>query len=178
MLSAGRAGDGSDGNERDALDFYALARGAALGPTGGHGGDGFEHLVAFDQLAEGGVLFVEELGVAVAEEELGAGAVRVGGAGGGEHAAHVRLRVELGFDLVAGATGAGHATRALFGVGAAALDHEAFDNAVKRGAVVEALLGEFLEVFDVAGGDIGPEFQGDFTLGGGDDCDFFGGAHR
>ena len=89
----------------------------------------------------------------------------------------MRLGVELGLDLVAGVAGAGHAARALFGVGAAALDHEALDDAVERGAVVEFLVGELLEVFDGLGRDVGVEFDGHFAEGGLDDGLFFGSAH-
>ena len=111
-------------------------------------GDALEHVVAGDELAEGGVLAVEKLGVAVADEKLAAGRVGVGRARHRDDAAHVGLGVELGLDLVAGAAGAGHAGLARLGVGAAALDHEALDDAVKRGAVIEALAGELLEIFD------------------------------
>ena len=75
------------------------------------------------------------------------------------------LRVELRFDLVAGTAGPGHAGLALAGVGAAALNHEALDDAVKRGAVVEFLVREFLEVFDGFWSDVGPEGDRHFTVG-------------
>jgi len=164
------------GDEGDADDLDAFARGAALRAAGWDGGDGFEDIVARNELAVGGVLFVEELGVTVAKEKLRARAVRASRAGGGEDAAHVILGVELSLDLVAGATGAGLAAGALFGVGAAALDHEAFDDAVKRSAIVKAVFGEFLKVFYVAWRDVRPEFEGDVALGGGDNGQFFGGG--
>src|SRR5690606_38195345 len=85
--------------------------------------------------------------------------------------------VELGLDLVAGTAGAGHAAAAGFGVGAAALDHEALDDAVKSGAVVETLGSELLEILHVAGGHVGPELEGEVALGGGDDCELLGVAH-
>ena len=71
----------------------------------------------------------------------------------------------------------GDARGAGLGVGAAALDHEALDDAVKRRAVVEAVAGELLEVLDGLGRDVGPEGHGHFTIGGLDDG-VFGGCGR
>ena len=42
----------------------------------GRGGDFFQHVVAFDQFAERGVLLVEKARVAVADEKLAAGGIR------------------------------------------------------------------------------------------------------
>ena len=120
---------------------------------------------------------VEELGVAEADEELAAGAVGVLGARGGEHAPDVRAVVELGLDLVAGIAGAPAGfVRDVFGERVAALDHEAFHDAMERGAVVEPLAGELLEVLDVAGGDVGPELDDHLAVAGVDEGDFVGGG--
>jgi hypothetical protein len=54
------------------------------------------------------------------------------------------------------------------------LNHEAFDDAVKTGAVVKALFGERLEILDGLGRDLGPEFDDHFAFGGVDDGDFVG----
>ncbi len=67
----------------------------------------------------------------MADEELAAGAVRVAGAGHGEHALHVGAIVELGLDHVARSAGTGDAAGTNLGVRAAALDHEALDDAVE-----------------------------------------------
>ena len=169
-----------DGDNADALHFDAVDRGALFAATTvgrGNGGDLLKDVVAGDQLAERGVLFVEEAGVAVADEKLATGRIRAGGTGHRDDAAHVGFGVELGLHLVAGVAGAGHSTCALFGVGAAALDHKTLDDAVKRGAIVEFLVGEFLEVFDRLWRDVGPEGEGHFAEGGLDDSLFSGGAH-
>ena len=95
-------------------------------------GDFFQHVVAFDQFAEGGVLAVEKLRVAVADEKLAAGRIGILRARHREHAAHVRFVVELGLDLVAGIAGAPARLLALvLGQRIAALDHEALDDAMK-----------------------------------------------
>jgi hypothetical protein len=71
----------------------------------------------------------------------------------------VRRLVELGRDLVARAAGPG-AFRA------AALDHEALDDAVKADAVVEAALSERHHVADVPRGVLGIESETDRAGGG------------
>ncbi|MFM1944067.1 MAG: hypothetical protein RI897_3049 [Verrucomicrobiota bacterium] len=158
---------GSTGGLADFLDADALHLDTGGGFTvfpaaAGSGGcsDLFEDVIAIHQLAEGGVLAIEELGIAMADEELGSGGVRVLGAGHGDDPADVGFLVELGFDFVAGAAGAEDVfLGGVFGIGVTALNHEAFDDAVEAGAVVEAFGGQFLEILDGFGGDIGPEVQ-------------------
>ena len=72
------------------------------------------------------------------------------GVGHAEGAALVVLVVAAGFavDFVAGAAGAGLAFGAGAGVGAAALNDEVGNDAVKFQAVVVPLLGEVGEIFD------------------------------
>ena len=150
-----------------------------LAAAAGFGGDGrkfFEDVVSGDHRAERGVLTVEEFGVAVTDKELRAGRVWAGRAGHREDAAHVGLGVELRFDLPAGTAGTGHTFFADFGVGATALDHEALDDAMKCSAVIKTGTGEFLEVFNRLGGDVGPERDGQFAVGGLDDGVFLGGS--
>ena len=67
------------------------------------GGDLFEHVVAFDQLAEGRVLMIQLGRAAVADEELASGGIGIVGAGHGNDAADVGMVVEFGVDLIAGA---------------------------------------------------------------------------
>ena len=150
----------------------------ARGAGGGGGGDLLDPLAAGDDLAEGGVLAVEELGVAVADEELAAGRIRMLGTGHGDHAAGVRAVVELGLHLVARVAGAGDALGAGFGVRATALDHEALDHAVERGAVVETVGGELLEILDRLRGNLRPELDLDVSVVGADHGVFFGGGGR
>ena len=50
---------------------------------------------------------------------------------------------------------------------------KALDDAVEAGAVVEALLGQFLEVLDGLRRDIRPELDDHFAFGGLDHGDFF-----
>jgi hypothetical protein len=175
----GLGGLDGDGFHLDALDWGALL--AAATALGGQGGDLLEHAVTGGQLAERGVLFVEEAGFTVADEELATGGVRMRRAGHGDDAASMVFVVEFGGNLVARITGAGHAAGAGLGVGATALDHEALHDAVERRAVVKAVAGEFLEVFDRFGGDFRPERNGNIAVSGGDDGDFVSGgfvAHK
>jgi hypothetical protein len=131
----------ADAFHLDAGGGFAIAFTAGAIGCGG-GGDLLEDVIPIGELAEGGVLPIEEGGVAVADEELGTGGVGVLGAGHGDDAAHVGSVVELGFDFVAGAAGAEHVfIGGVFGIGVAALDHEALDDAVKAGAVIEAFGG-------------------------------------
>jgi len=60
--------------------------------------------------------------------------------------------------------------------GAAALDHEALDDAMKGGAVIVAGAGELLEILDRLRRDVGPEGDGHFAVGGFDDGGFLGGS--
>ena len=76
------------------------------------------------RLAEGRVLAVEVRHFFQADEELRAGRVGIAGAGHREHARLVLGGVELGRNRVARPAGAG-------AFGAAALDHEALDDAVE-----------------------------------------------
>ena len=69
--------------------------------------------------------------------------------------------------VVAGAAGAG-------AFGAAGLDHEVFDDAVEREAVVEAVVGELLEVGDGLGGFVVVEFEADVAVLGFDGGGFHG----
>jgi hypothetical protein len=55
------------------------------------------------------------------------------------------------------------ATLRILGVGIAALDHEAGDDAVEGGPVVEPLLGEVREVLHVAGSLVGEELDLDLA---------------
>lgn len=141
----------------DALHLNTFDRCAVFTAGGRERGDLLEHGVAGSQLTEGGVLAIEETGFAVADEELAASAVRIGGASHGKHSANVRLLVELGIYFVTRIAGAGHALGAFFGVRAAALDHEALDDTVEGRAIVKAIAGEFLKVRDGLRCDVGPE---------------------
>ncbi|MFM1944066.1 MAG: hypothetical protein RI897_3048 [Verrucomicrobiota bacterium] len=158
-----------EGHDFDAFDFDAFlgfAGFAAGAGADGCGGDFFEDVVTAEDLAEGGVFVIEEGGGTVADEELGSGGVGGCGAGHGEDAADVFAVIELGFDGVAGAAGAvGGFLGGVFGIGVTALDHEALHDAVEGGAVVEALFGEFFEVFDRIGCDVGPELDDHGSLG-------------
>ena len=98
--------------------------------------DGVDDVLAFGRFSEDGVFSVEVRGGAMGDEELGS--VGVGsGVGHGEDAGLVVTTVglALALELVAGASGAGAS-------GAAALDHEVGDDAVKFQAVVVAAGGE------------------------------------
>jgi hypothetical protein len=140
------------------------------------GRDFFEHVVAFDQFAEGGVLMVQLSRIAVADEKLASGGIGILGTGHGDHAANVGMVVEFRGDFVAGIAGAPHGfLRRIFGEGIAALDHEAFDDAVETGSIVKTFFREVGEIFDVTGRDIRPKFENHFADIGGKNCNF---AHK
>lgn len=162
-----------DAFERDPFDwrtFFSAATGLCRDI-----GNAFQNVVPGDEFTERGILVVEELGVAVDEEKLRTRGIGMRGAGHRNHAAHMGLFIELRFDFVAGAAGAGHAAFAFLGVGATSLDHETLDDAMKGGAVIKSLAGEFLEILDRLWRDIGPEREGHFAVAGFKDGDFVGG---
>ena len=66
--------------------------------------------------------------------------------GHGHGAGLVLLAINFAIDLIAGATGAGHATRTLAAVRASTLSHETGDDPVEGEAVIEAVLGQFHEI--------------------------------
>src|SRR6266511_1850532 len=103
-------------------------------------------------LAEDGVLAVEEVGGGEGDVELAARGVGVLAARHGHHPAHVLLLVELGLDLVAGPS----RTVAL---GIAALNYEVRLHAVEHEPVVDAFLGEGDEVLDGLGRVIGEKLD-------------------
>src|SRR5208283_3463196 len=161
-------------NDFDADDAHAFV-GAVLRMRG-RGADFFQNVAAFDQLAECGVLMVEERRVAVADEKLAAGGIGMVRTRHGNDAAKVRAVIELGLDLVAWPARAPQILLArIFRERIAALNHETFDDAVKTGAVIKAFLGERFEIFDGLGRDLGPEFDDHFAFGGGDLGNF---AHK
>lgn len=166
--------DNPDRLQPDAFDRGALLAAAARFCR--DIGDALQHVITRDKFAEGRVLAVEESGIAMDDEELRSGAVGVRRAGHRDHAADVGLGVELGLDLPAGTAGARHSRFAGLGVRAAALDHEALDDAVEGGAIVEPLPGQLLEVLDRLRSDVGPELDGHLAVAGLQHGDFLGGG--
>ena len=96
-------------------------------------------------MAEGGVLAIQMRRILMHDEELGACGIRVHGARHGDHAALVldgvrdAVHREFALDAVTRSAHAG-------AVRAAALDHKARDDAVKREAVIIALVRQGKEV--------------------------------
>jgi hypothetical protein len=81
--------------------------------------------------------------------------------------------VELGLDLVGGAASAPSLLfSGVLGQRVTALDHEAFDDAVETSAIVKTLNRQLLEILDVAGRDVRPEFKDHFTGIGGKNGNF------
>ena len=128
------------------LDHLLLVQ-RTVGAVGLGGGDAIHDIHALDDLTEGGVLAVQMGGGLVHQEELAAGGVGVHGTGHGQNAAVVLELVleavggELAGDGVAGATHAG-------AVGAAALDHEAGNDAMEDQTVIIALVDQGDEAAD------------------------------
>src|SRR4051812_45719214 len=127
-------------------------------------------LHALGDLAPHRVLVVEEAGIVEADEELAIAGIRARGARHRGGAAHMRLLVELGLQLRAGAAGAG-------ALRAAGLRHESLNDAVKHDAVVKSLAHQFLDPRDVAWRKVGPHFDGHGTFGGFEDQSIFGNSH-
>src|SRR3954464_2251542 len=92
---------------------------------------------AVGHLAPDRVLAVEEGGVVEADEELAVAGIRARRARHRSGAAHMRLLVELGLELLAGTAGAG-------ALRTSGLRHEAVDDAMEHDAVVKAFAHQFL----------------------------------
>src|SRR5580704_8021752 len=127
-------------------------------------------LHARGHLAPHRVLLVEEGGVVEADEELAVAGIRAGRARHRGGAAHMRLVVEFGLELLAGAAGAG-------ALRTAGLRHETIDHAVEHDTVVEPLAHQLLDPGDVTGGKVGPHLDGDRPLRGFQDQSIFGVSH-
>ena len=139
----------------------------------GRGRDFFQHVVALDELAERGVLAVEKARVAVADEKLRAGGIRILRARHREDAARVRLVIELRLDLMPRPARAPRAFLArIFRQRITALNHKTLDDAMKTSAVVKTFLREVSEIFDVARRNVRPEFENHFARTGGKDSNF------
>ena len=153
-FTVGVHGDGSD---HLILDGAGIAAGLYLG-------DGVDDLHAGGHLSKGGVLHVQMPGSFMHDDELASGGVGGGGTGHAENAALVlqvvleAVEEEHALDAVAGAAHAG-------ALGAAALDHEAGDDAMKDQAVVVALVCQGDEVIDTLGRLLGVQLAGDDAAG-------------
>src|SRR5258705_5074923 len=121
-------------------------------------------------LAPDRVLVVEERGIIEADEELAIGGIRAGAARHRGGAAHMRLIVELGLELLAGAAGAG-------ALRTAGLRHETFDHAMEHDPVVKSLAHQFLDPRDVAGCKVRAHLDGHRPLRGFEDQSIFGISH-
>src|SRR3954468_19058759 len=127
-------------------------------------------LHALGDLAPHRVLVVEEAGVVEHDKELAVAGIRAGGARHRGGAAYMRLLVELGLQLLAGAAGAG-------ALRAAGLRHEAVDHAMEYDAVVKSLAHQFLDAGNVARREIGTHLDGHGPLGGFEDQGIFSVSH-
>ena len=120
-----------------------------------------DRLHAGDDLAEHGILAVEEAGVGEADEELGIGRIRVARTRHAHRAAgEVRVREFVGNVGQVGAAGAGAGR-------IAGLRHEARNDAVEHDAVIELALHQLLDLRDVLGREVGAQADyGIAVLGG------------
>ena len=107
---------------------------------------------ALGDLAECRVLAIKVRRAVQAYEELTARGIFMNRTRHGDHALLVRTIVELCGEFPLGSAGA-------ITLRAAALNHEARNDAVKTGAQVKTLLGKFLEVCHVVGRNIVPKLQ-------------------
>src|SRR5438477_5590016 len=84
-----------------------------------------------------------------------------------KNAALMAAIIKFRFDFVASITGSVATLLCrIFGQRIAPLDHEAFDNPVKRRAIVKSRACQFLEILDRVGRHLRPEFGNHFALAG------------
>ena len=157
--------------------FTSLDDGAAddlLGLSGAVAGElsaalnGVDDIHAFGHGAEDGVVAVEPRRGHGRQEELGPTGVAAG-VGHGQDARLVVLEGEgggLAGNLPAWATGTGASGHGVFGVRAAALNHEVFNDAVEMEPVVVAHVDEFDEIGDGVGSTAVEEVDGDVACAG------------
>src|ERR1700710_519463 len=113
-------------------------------------------------LAPHRVLVVEEGSIVEADEELAVAGIGARRARHRRGAADMRLLVEFGLELLAGAAGSG-------ALRTSGLRHETVDDAMEHDAVVKAFAHQFLDPRDMARRKIGPHLDGDGALGGFED---------
>ena len=132
----------------DGSDLLLLDR--TVGRTDFRCRDGIHHIHAGSDLAEGGVLAIQMLGILVHDKELGAGRVGGRGTGHGKHATLVlefilhAVKEEFALDAVAWAAHAG-------AIRATALDHEAGDHTVEDQTVIVIMFGQIDEIGNALG---------------------------
>src|ERR1700754_4160060 len=113
-------------------------------------------------LAPHRVLVVKEGSIVEADEELAVAGIRARRARHRRGAADMRLLVEFGLELLAGAAGAG-------ALRTSGLRHETVDDAMEHDAVVKPFAHQFLDPRDMAGRKIGPHLDSDGAFGGFED---------
>ena len=151
-------------------DGDGLNHGLSLGRDGAviigrlsGGTDSIHNVHALGHIAESGILAVQEGGVFMNNEELGAGAVGILGASHGDAAAGVGQGIlmavlgEFAHDPSFAAAGA-------VAVGVTALHHEACNDAVEGQTVIETGLCQFNEVANGNRGHIAVQFHGNGTV--------------
>jgi len=125
----------------DSHSLHDLRFHGTIAEIGACGGDLVYHIKSLDDLSKSRVSAVQMGTGLMHDEELGACGVRMHGSGHGQDARCVSQIVldavlgELSLDGVARSAGSG-------ALGAAALNHEAVDNAVEIQSVIETLLHE------------------------------------
>ena len=130
--------------------------------------DGVDDVHAFGHSAEDGVVAVEPRCGHGRQEELGPTGVAAG-VGHGQHTGLVVLESEggrLAGNLPAWATGTSASGHGVFGVRAAALNHEILNDAVEMKPVVVAHVHQFDEIGDGVGGTAVEEVDGDVACAG------------
>src|SRR5215831_11286411 len=105
--------------------------------------------------------------ISMADKELAAGRIRVLGPRHGKHAAVVVAVIKFGSDFITWIARA----PAMFGFRilgkrVSPLNHEALDDPVKAGAVIEAFFGQGLEILDGFGRHVRPKLEHHFAFRG------------
>ena len=137
------------------------------------GADSVHNIHALGHIAESGILTVQESGVLMDDEELGAGAVGILGAGHGDAATGVRQGVLVAV-LSELAHNIGFAAAGAVAVGVTALHHKACNDAVESQAVIETGLCQIDEVGDGNRSYIAVQLHGDGAVVFHDDISIVG----
>src|SRR5579883_1837133 len=125
-------------------------------------GELVDHVHAGDHLADDRVVALPAVGLPIHDEELAVGGIVVAAlARHPDDAALERHVGKLGFEV-----GILRPAGAVVVLPVAGLRHEAFDHAVERDVVVEAVAGELFDALGVIGREIGAQLDDDAALGG------------
>src|SRR5438552_6312550 len=116
---------------------------------GWRGGNLFQHVIAFDQFTEDGVLMIELSRTSVANEELASGRIWIRGPRHRNGASHMGTIIELGLDgITRTALSPGSFLGRILCIRISSLNHEILDYPVKTCPIIKSFSRQRLEIFD------------------------------